>query len=89
MPFGDGAEEGKDIIAELNGQQTIPDLTRLLRKAQQYTINIYSYEKDLLSKSGYLVAYLDGKLLALKEGAYHHEYGLNLDNDSPLDLYMF
>ncbi|WP_019912989.1 CRISPR-associated helicase/endonuclease Cas3 [Paenibacillus sp. HW567] len=89
VPFGDGPEEGKDIIADLNGQQSIPDLTRLLRKAQQYTINIYSYEKELLSKSGSLVAYLDGKVLALKEGAYHNEYGLNLENDSPLDLYMF
>ncbi|KWX84996.1 CRISPR-associated protein Cas3 [Paenibacillus riograndensis] len=89
VPFGEGPEEGKDIIAELNGQQSIPDLTRLLRKAQQYTINIYSYEKDLLSKNGSLVAYLDGKILALKEGAYHHEYGLNLENDSPLDMYMF
>jgi len=85
VPYG----EGKEIIAELNGQQSIEDLTRLLRKAQQFTINLFSYQKDMLSKNNGLVAYLDGKILALKEGAYHDEYGLNLENDSEMDLCSF
>ncbi|MFB5678429.1 CRISPR-associated helicase Cas3' [Paenibacillus terreus] len=84
VPYG----EGKEIITALNGQQSIEDLTLLLRKAQRFTINIYPYEKDNLSQNDGLVAYLDGKILALKEGAYHEEYGLNLENDSPMDLYM-
>jgi CRISPR-associated endonuclease/helicase Cas3 len=85
VPFGEGA----DIIADLNGQQSIEDLSRLLRNAQQYTINIFSHEKEQLSKSNALVAYLDGKVLALTEGAYHKEYGLNLENDSPFEVQMW
>lgn len=82
-------EEGKEIIAELNSNKSIDDLTRLLRKAQQYTINLYSYEQEQLEKHDGLVSYLDGKILALKEGAYDKEFGLNLENDSPFALNMF
>lgn len=85
VPFGEGA----GIITDLNGQQSIEDLTRLLRRAQQYTINIFKHEKEQLSKNNALVAYLDGKVLALTEGAYHESYGLNLENDSPFELRMW
>ncbi|MEC2626141.1 CRISPR-associated helicase/endonuclease Cas3, partial [Bacillus cereus] len=62
-------EEGKDIIAELNSNNSIEDLTRLLRKAQQYTVNVFNYEKEKLIINDGLVYYLDGKILALKESA--------------------
>ncbi len=78
VPF----EDGKDIIAELNGNQSIQDLSHLLRKAQQYTVNLFNFEKEQLTKNDGLVSYLDGKILALKEGAYNDEYGLDLNNES-------
>ncbi|MDQ0496638.1 CRISPR-associated helicase Cas3' [Paenibacillus brasilensis] len=83
VPYGDGDKEGKEIIADLNGQQSIEDLTSLLRRAQQFTINIFHYEKKQLDQNKALVSFLDGKILALTEGAYHDSYGLNLENDSP------
>lgn len=83
VPYG----EGKEIIAELNGQRSIQELSELLRKSQQYTINLHKFEVDVLSKNDGMVSYLEGKVLAMKEGAYHKEYGLNLDNDSELGLY--
>lgn len=79
-------EEGKEIIAELNSYQSIGDITQTLRKAQQYTINLYKYELELLSKNGGIVSYLDGKILALTEGAYHKEFGVDIENDSSLSL---
>lgn len=85
VPYGDG----KDIIAELNGNGTIDDLTKLLRKAQQFTINLYRNELDQLAKNAGLVSYFDGKVLALKEGAYSEEYGLNIENDSQLDMIQY
>jgi hypothetical protein len=39
--------------------------------------------------NGGLVSLLDGKILALKEGAYNKEFGLNLDNDSSFNLSMY
>ncbi|MEC2351074.1 helicase-related protein, partial [Bacillus toyonensis] len=82
-------EEGKDIIAELNGSNSIEDLGRLLRKAQQYTVNLFNYEKEQLIKNNGLVYYLDGKILALKESAYSEEYGLNTHNESDFKTTIF
>ncbi|QWG81595.1 MULTISPECIES: CRISPR-associated helicase Cas3' [Bacillus cereus group] len=82
-------EEGKDIIAELNSNSSIEDLSRLLRKAQQYTVNLFNYEKEQLIINDGLVYYLDGKILALKEGAYNDEYGLNLLNESDVKTAIF
>ncbi|MGG5251942.1 CRISPR-associated helicase Cas3' [Neobacillus sp. SM06] len=82
-------EDGKEIITKLNSDGSIDDLTRLLRKAQQYTINLFKYELDQLSKNDGLVSYLDGKIFALKEGAYDNEFGLNLDNDSQFTLSIY
>lgn len=82
VPYG----AGKDIIAELNGNKSIEDLSKLLRKAQQYTVNLYNYEKDQLIKENGLVSLIDGKIFALKEGAYNEKYGLDLTNESELKL---
>ncbi|WP_110931981.1 CRISPR-associated helicase Cas3' [Paenibacillus bouchesdurhonensis] len=81
--------EGKEIIAELNGERSIADLTQLLRRAQQYTIHLFDHELQLLSKNSGLESCLDGKVLVLKEGAYSEEFGLDIENDSGFDLSMF
>ncbi|MCC3378338.1 CRISPR-associated helicase Cas3' [Paenibacillus farraposensis] len=88
VPYGSGAKEGKEIIADLNGQQSIEDLSSLLRRAQQFTINIFHYEKQQLDQNKALVSYLDGKIWALTEGAYNNSYGLNLENDSLHDGFI-
>ncbi|WP_110111775.1 CRISPR-associated helicase Cas3' [Bacillus sp. CGMCC 1.16541] len=85
VPYG----EGKDIIAELNSQRTIAELSKLLKRAQQYTINIYQHEFQHLSQQDGIVSYLDGNLLVLKEGSYSKEYGLNLESDSVMELNFF
>ncbi|MBM7702897.1 CRISPR-associated helicase Cas3' [Metabacillus iocasae] len=85
VPYG----EGKQIIAELNGKGTIEELSRLLKTAQQFTINIYQHELQHLSQQDGIVSYLDGHIFVLKEGAYSEEYGLNLENDSLMELNIF
>ncbi|MGG4505072.1 CRISPR-associated helicase Cas3' [Heyndrickxia sporothermodurans] len=82
-------KEGEEIIAQLNSNQSIADLSRELRKAQQYTINLYSHELKELDQNGGIVSYLDGKILALKEGAYNREFGLDLQNESGFEVNMF
>jgi CRISPR-associated endonuclease/helicase Cas3 len=86
VPYGD---EGKNIIAELNGESGIEDLTRLMRKAQQFTINLFEFELKLLSQNGGLASCLDGRVLVLKEGAYNEEFGLDIQNDSRFDLSIY
>ncbi|MEC0183275.1 CRISPR-associated helicase/endonuclease Cas3 [Paenibacillus peoriae] len=82
VPYGDGEKEGKEIIADLNGQQSIEDLSSLLRRAQQFTINITNTDKNQLSHNKGLVSFLDEKIWALTDGAYDDSYGLNVQNDS-------
>lgn len=86
VPYDD---DGKDIIARLNGNESIEDLSRLLRKAQQYTLNLFHYEREQLAQNDGLVSLLGGKIVALKESAYNMDFGLDLDNDSPFEMGMF
>lgn len=78
VPYG----EGEEIIATLNSNESIKDLEKLLKKVQRYSVGIYSNEKEQLIKNNALVSYFDGKIFALKDGAYDKEYGLNIKNDS-------
>lgn len=78
VPYGGG----KDVIADLNGAGTIDDLTRLIRKAQQFTVNLYEHELRQLDLSGGMESCLDGKVLVLKEGAYSEDFGCDIENDS-------
>lgn len=81
--------EGKEIISELSSESSISGITILLRRSQQYIINLYKFELDQLIKNDGLVSYREGKILVLKEGAYNKEFGLDLVNDSELDLNIF
>ncbi|MFS0646984.1 CRISPR-associated helicase Cas3' [Siminovitchia sp. 179-K 8D1 HS] len=77
---------GKEVIADLNGSQTLESLGSCFKKAQQYTVNIYTYEKDQLIKNGNIKAAFDGKMLMLTEGAYSEEYGIDIEGESGFSL---
>lgn len=85
VPYG----EGKDIIAELNGDMKIEDLSLLFQRAQRFSVNVYSYQLELLNESGSLTTLFDEQVYALKEGAYDEQYGINIEGDSKQDLYAF
>ncbi|GKS13111.1 CRISPR-associated helicase/endonuclease Cas3 [Paenibacillus chitinolyticus] len=85
VPYGD---EGKEIIADLNGGDRIEDLSRLLKKAQQYTINLMNHELMRVDKNGGLERCLDGQVLVLGEGAYNQKFGFDAENESWEGLLM-
>ncbi|NGP62198.1 CRISPR-associated helicase Cas3' [Paenibacillus thiaminolyticus] len=80
VPYGGGEE----VIADLNGSGTIDDLTRLLKRAQQFTVNLYEHDLRQLDRSGGLDSCLDGKVLVLKDGAYSEHFGVDLNSDSAM-----
>lgn len=86
VPYGD---KGKELIAQLNGSEAIEDLSRLLRQAQQFNVNLFHHERDQLDRNGGLVSLLDGRVMALTEGAYHKEFGLNVQIDSELEEQIY
>ncbi|MEN1968642.1 CRISPR-associated helicase Cas3' [Lentibacillus sp. N15] len=79
-------KEGENIIAELNGTERIDDLTKLLRKAQHYSVNLYSHELRKLSNEKALEIHLEGTIYELKESWYSEKYGVDLEGEGELQL---
>ncbi|GAF06942.1 CRISPR-associated helicase Cas3 [Paenibacillus pini JCM 16418] len=73
VPYG---EEGRELILDLNGEIEPGEMSELLRKAQQYTVNIYDYELRTLEKNGDVRPLLHGHVLALREPAYSDDFGV-------------
>ncbi|WP_214851037.1 CRISPR-associated helicase Cas3' [Exiguobacterium sp. s193] len=82
VPYG---EEGKRLIAFLNGEADWEDMRKWLKQAQQYSINLHTHERKKLEETQGLHVILDGAVLVLSERAYDEHYGLNLEQDSILE----
>ncbi|WP_010174191.1 CRISPR-associated helicase/endonuclease Cas3 [Bacillus coahuilensis] len=78
VPYG----QGIDIIAQLNSSNSIDDLGKIMKIAQQYSLNLFEHDKRKLIENKGLVPLLDGKIFALTEGAYNKEFGLDPENES-------
>ncbi|WP_413405372.1 CRISPR-associated helicase Cas3' [Paenibacillus amylolyticus] len=74
VPYG---EEGKELILDLNGAIEPGEMSQLLRKAQQYTVNVYDHELRALEKNGDVRPLLHGHVLALREPAYCDDFGVD------------
>jgi len=70
-------EEAKDIILALNGDMNVKELGDLLKKAQQFTINVFEHELKKLEKEGDVYFLFNGNILALRETAYTKDMGLD------------
>ncbi|WP_019415299.1 CRISPR-associated helicase/endonuclease Cas3 [Paenisporosarcina sp. TG20] len=70
-------EEAKEIILALNGDMNIKELSGLLKKAQQFTINVFEHELKRLEKEGDVFFLLNGNILTLRDTAYTKEMGLD------------
>lgn len=74
VPWG----EGKDLINQLGSEKKIENLGMMLRKVQQYSVEIYSYQLELLKERGGVFATMDSQIWVLQENFYTEETGLNL-----------
>ncbi|WP_153732962.1 CRISPR-associated helicase Cas3' [Sporosarcina obsidiansis] len=83
-------KEGEEIIASLNEQ--IHDFTlfnKLIKKAQQYSVNLYSHELRILSNEGLIESLHDDSIYCLKEKAYDLKYGVTLEGKAELEAQIF
>jgi CRISPR-associated endonuclease/helicase Cas3 len=74
-------EEARELMLDLNGELDLGQLGSLLKKAQQFVINIYSHELKELDKSGDIYPLMNGNIFALREVAYSRKFGLELDGE--------
>jgi CRISPR-associated endonuclease/helicase Cas3 len=85
VPYG----RGKKLIEQLGSAQSIDDLGRLFRLAQHYSINIYDQEFNKLEQNRQLAYYLDGQVIALNEGSYSEEFGLDIEGNGENEFYAY
>lgn len=70
VPYG----KGRELIADLKSSKDIREKQKLLRQAQQYTVNLYEGEKRRLEKSLELLEEL--QVYVLIEGFYDEKTGI-------------
>ncbi|WP_062109026.1 CRISPR-associated helicase/endonuclease Cas3 [Bacillus niameyensis] len=86
VPYG----EGKDIIANLNEDiRDIKVFNQLMKKAQQYSVNLYKHESDALNTEGMISPLYDNAIYCLNEKAYDESYGVTIDGQAELVTYNF
>lgn len=86
VPYDD---EGDEIIALLNSNPEISDLTKLLKRAQQYSVNLFDQEFKILSQNGLLLPLYEGHGYYLSDSAYDGVYGVNLEGNSQMRTISF
>ncbi|GAF23124.1 CRISPR-associated helicase Cas3 [Bacillus sp. JCM 19047] len=74
VPYG----EGKTIIAELESNVRVEDLSRLFKHAQQYSVNVYPNELRILKNANAIIPHFDGAIWSLRERWYSKQYGIDL-----------
>jgi len=77
---------GKELIAQLNSRAWVQDVSKLLKQAQHYTVNLYPQELELLKRDNAIVEHLDGKICELKENWYSDEHGVDLKGEGGMDF---
>jgi len=83
VPFGG---EGKELINALSAASNLAVEFQLLRKAQQFAVNVFQWEMDSLTRSGALYEAQRGTgVFCLQEQFYSDEFGLSLDGSERLE----
>lgn len=74
-------EEAKEIISDLNGELEIKEMGEILKKAQQFIVNVYKHELDQLSEENNIDFLMHGNIFSLKEIAYREDIGIDLEGE--------
>lgn len=75
--------DGRDLITDLSGNNSIESFSQWLKEAQMYTIEIYSHTKKELEDNG-VIEYKDKNknIFILTEASYNEEIGLDIESES-------
>jgi CRISPR-associated endonuclease/helicase Cas3 len=87
VPYHD---EGRKLIADLNEEiRDYDQLNLLLKKAQLYSVNVYSHTLHQLVKEDLIFPLLTEGVYALQDGGYHKEFGLSLTGEGEKSLSIY
>jgi CRISPR-associated endonuclease/helicase Cas3 len=86
VPYGSA---GKKLIGELCGAFEVEKQFKLLRRAQQYTVNVFPHQLEKLQKEKALHEIQTGvDILYLADSRYYNEdFGLSLTPEGKMEVY--
>lgn len=76
-------DKGKEIIAKLNSSLAVKDKQLIIKQAQQYSVNVWTYlYKKLQECNAIQTTDIDG-VYYVKDGFYHHITGITTNKELP------
>src|SRR5699024_3786776 len=85
VPYG----EGEEIIALLNQDLDITEFNTIMKKAQQYSVNLFDYDMQNLSQYNLLAPLYDNSIYCLTEQAYDEHFGVTITAEATMTDYNF
>lgn len=76
VPYNDDA---KSLLVDLNGELASEDLSNLLRRSQQYVVNLYDHDIRTLDRNENIYPLLHGHIFAVRDTAYSEMFGIEPD----------
>ncbi|WP_241535840.1 CRISPR-associated helicase Cas3' [Indiicoccus explosivorum] len=86
VPYSD---EGKNLIADFNGDLPLEQLGSLLKKAQHYSINLFDTDRRRLEQNGDMYPLFNGEIFALTDAAYNDEFGMDTGGEGRWETAIF
>ena len=84
VPYG----EGKELITLINGNCSLGELKQYLKKAQQFSVNIFELDKRKLEEMGGIIGLKNNAIIALRDGFYKEDIGVTFEN-TPMEFCNF
>ena len=83
VPFG---EQGNKLLGELSAAYNLAKEFQLLKKAQQFSVNVFPWEMEALARNGAICEVQKGSgMIRLLDGYYSDEFGLALDGSGRME----
>lgn len=82
VPYGNG----KELIADLNENIDIDQANCLLRNSQQYMVNVFDYEFQILCKERSIIPKMDQLVFVLRENAYDSNLGICIKDQGKMSF---
>ncbi|MGH4118784.1 CRISPR-associated helicase Cas3' [Clostridium sp.] len=84
VPYG----EGEHLITLINGECSLSELKQYLKRAQQFSVNLFEQDRRKLEEKGALIGLKNNAVIALRKEFYTDEVGVTFDN-SPMEFCNF
>lgn len=81
-------EEGEELITLINGACDLGELKQYLKRAQQFSVNLFEADKRKLEAMGGLIGLKGNTVIAIRREFYTVDVGVTFDK-APMEFYDF